>query len=38
MDLKVLCALIGLCGAVCNIGKTDNTDRVVLEVILSLDA
>lgn len=35
MDLKVLSALIGLCGAVSNNGKTENTDRVVLEVILS---
>ena len=35
MDLKVLSALIGLCGAVSNNGKTENTDRVVLEAILS---
>ena len=35
MDLKILSALIGLCGAVSNNGKTENTDRVVLEAILS---
>ena len=35
MDLKILSALIGLCGAVSNNGKTENTDRLVLEAILS---
>ena len=35
MNLKILSALIGLCGAVSNNGKTENTDRVVLEAILS---
>ena len=35
MDLKILSALIGLCGAVSNNGKTENTDLVVPEAILS---
>ncbi len=35
MDLKILSALIGLCGAVSNNGKTENTDRLVLDAILS---
>ena len=35
MNLKILSALIGLCGAVSNNGKTENTDRLVLEAILS---
>ena len=35
MNLKILSALIGLCGAVSNNGKTENTDRLVLDAILS---
>ena len=35
MDLKILSVLIGLCGAVSNNGKTENTDRLGLDAILS---
>ncbi len=37
MNKNNLCALIGLCGAVSNNGKTEKTDRLIRQVLLSGD-
>lgn len=34
-NLKIICALIGLCGAVQNNGKTEDTDDVIKNAIVS---
>lgn len=35
---KIICALIGLAGAVNNNGKTENTDSVIITALLSEDS
>ncbi len=37
-DPKIISALIGLCGAIGNNGKTEETDRIVMQALLSADS